>query len=255
MHYSHFGYLCCTLEGLNLVNCVLCDTVHMRSLGLLNAVLTKKNFKYEKYKENTAVSKQTADCRLGCFQPTFSHSQHPLYTSLSSGCWKRPADMELPEEYTLTFAGESFLLFDNGPLEDRILLFSTDSLLRTPETSLDWFCDGTFKVVPGLFYLLFTIHAMTNGHIVPCVFALLPNKQQATYVTLIHGLNPELSTCSIMTDFEVASRNALQEVFPDVTIQGYAFTFSLRPSTERFKALDFSRSTRPTRTWTSRYAC
>ena len=40
MHYSHFGYLCCTLEGLNLVNCVLCNTVCKRGLGLLNGVLT-----------------------------------------------------------------------------------------------------------------------------------------------------------------------------------------------------------------------
>lgn len=47
------------------------------------------------------------------------------------------ADLELPEEYTRTLAGQPFLLFDSGPVEDRILLFSTDSLLRTLETSLD----------------------------------------------------------------------------------------------------------------------
>ena len=138
-------------------------------------------------------------------------------------------DLELPEGCTRTLAGEQFLLFDNGAVEDWILLFSTDSLLLTLETPLDWFCDGTFKVVPGLFYQLFTIHAMTNGHIVPCVFALLPNKQQVTYVTLLHGLcglNPELSPRSVMIDFEVASRNALQEVFPDVRIQGCFYHLS-----------------------------
>ena len=64
------------------------------------------------------------------------------------------ADLELPEEYIRTLACEPFLLFDSGIVDDRILLFSTDSLLQTLETSLDWFCDGTFKVVPGLFYVV-----------------------------------------------------------------------------------------------------
>ena len=139
------------------------------------------------------------------------------------------ADLELPEEYTRTLAGQPFLLFDSGPVEDRILLLSTDSLLRTFETSLDWFVDGTFKVVPSIFYQLFTIHAMTNGHVVPCVFALLPNKQQVTYVTLLrelHRLSPELSPRSIMIDFEIASRNALQDIFPDATIQGCFYHLS-----------------------------
>ena len=65
--------------------------------------------------------------------------------------------------------------------------------------------------------------------VVPCVFALLPNKQQATYVTLLHELrelNPELSPSSVMIDFEVASKNALQEVFPDVRIQGCFYHLS-----------------------------
>ena len=137
------------------------------------------------------------------------------------------ADLVLPEEYTRTLANEQFLLFDSGPVEDRILLFSTDCLLLI--LSMDWFCDGTFKVVPGLFYQLFTIHAMVNGHMVPCVFALLPNKQQTTYMTLIRELrvlDPELSPRSIMIDFEIASRNALQEVFPEATIQGCFYHLS-----------------------------
>ena len=36
-----------------------------------------------------------------------------------------------------------------------------------------------------------------------------------TLLSELHGLNPELSASSIMIDFEIASRNALQEVFPD----------------------------------------
>ena len=74
-------------------------------------------------------------------------------------------------------------------------------------------------------------YASSKKNVVPCVFALLPNKQQATYVTLLHELcelNPELSPSSVMIDFEVASKNALflQEVFPDVRIQGCFYLLS-----------------------------
>ena len=65
------------------------------------------------------------------------------------------------------------------------------------DTSLDWLCDGTFIVVPGALHQLFTIHALINNHLVPCVYGLLPNKQEVTYKYLallrgFRGLNPEL---------------------------------------------------------------
>ncbi|KAG1678537.1 Bifunctional heparan sulfate N-deacetylase/N-sulfotransferase 1 [Nymphon striatum] len=70
--------------------------------------------------------------------------------------------------------------------------------------------EPVWNVVTGLFFQLFTIHAMTNDHMVPC-FALLHNMQQATYVSLLRELNPELVPRSIMIDYKLASRNELQE--------------------------------------------
>ena len=58
---------------------------------------------------------------------------------------------------------------------------------------------------------------------------LWPNKQQATYVTLLRELcrlDPELSPRSITIDSEKASRNGLQEIFPDATIQGCFYHLS-----------------------------
>ena len=138
-------------------------------------------------------------------------------------------DIVLPERYTQTEANEPFLMFDSGPDDDRILMFSTNGNLRTLQEANDWFCDGTFKVVPTVFFQLFTIHALINNHMIPCVYALLPNKQSATYVKLLRKLrelNPQLQPLTVMIDFELASRNALAEVFPGATIQGCFYHLS-----------------------------
>ena len=48
--------------------------------------------------------------------------------------------------------------------------------------------DGTFNIVPSLFYQLFTIHAQVQGNLVPCVYALLPDKKEDTYKDMLTGL-------------------------------------------------------------------
>lgn len=61
------------------------------------------------------------------------------------------------------------------------------------------------------------------------MYALLPNKQQATYEELfwqLKILNPELAPQSVMLDFENAIRNALHIVFPYAAIQGCLFHLS-----------------------------
>ena len=66
------------------------------------------------------------------------------------------ADIVIPDEYQITTSGERFLMYDSGAGdEDRILIFGTERNLQILETSQNWFCDGTFKVVPGQFYQLF----------------------------------------------------------------------------------------------------
>ena len=47
-----------------------------------------------------------------------------------------------------------------------------------------------------------------------------------TLIRELRVLNPELSPRSIMIDFEIASRNALQEVFPEATIQACFYHLS-----------------------------
>ncbi len=73
-------------------------------------------------------------------------------------------------------------MFDSGLDDDeRILVFSTDECIQLLRDSNNWFADGTFKTTPLLFYQLYTIHVYTHERMIAAVYALLPNKKQATY--------------------------------------------------------------------------
>ncbi|EEC04848.1 hypothetical protein IscW_ISCW003892, partial [Ixodes scapularis] len=61
-----------------------------------------------------------------------------------------------------------------------ILIFATERNLSCLAQATTWFADGTFKVTPAQFYLLYTEHARVNGVVKPMVYRLLPNKSEAT---------------------------------------------------------------------------
>ena len=80
----------------------------------------------------------------------------------------------------------------------------------------NWFCDETFSVVLNLFSQLYTIHAEKTGIIFPCIYALLPNKSEATYYRLFQKLleiEPLLNPVTVMINFEKAAMNALEGNF------------------------------------------
>lgn len=138
-------------------------------------------------------------------------------------------DLNVEGDYRLTAKGEPFLLFDSGPVPDRILIFSTTENLKMLEESEHWFADGIFKSSPTIFYQLYTIHCIQYNAVIPTVFALLPNKSEQTYKKLLKALlelNPSLCPKSIMTDFEIAQKNAFQSVFGDIEHHGCFFHFN-----------------------------
>ena len=115
---------------------------------------------------------------------------------------------------------------ENAP---RMLVFATQQDLGLLARSNHWFMDGTFKVVPELFFQLYTIHALHNSQVIPCVYALLPNKQQLIYTAFFQvlrdahdNLNPE----SVLVDFELAAKNVLRPTFPDTELQGCLYHLS-----------------------------
>ena len=80
--------------------------------------------------------------------------------------------------------GEDFLLYDSGPGADRILLFGADPNLRALRNSTAWGADGTFEVRPNLRAKVYTIHAVSSGYCIPCIYALLPGKSQGAHATM-----------------------------------------------------------------------
>ena len=126
------------------------------------------------------------------------------------------------------YDGEQFLLYDSQD-ESRILIFATQACLNQLQNSAHWFIDGTFKTVPSLYTQLYTIHCLTSGQIVPCIYALLPDKREATYRRVIAGLlhaRPNLQPQSVLVDYERAAVNALQNAFPQTNVKGCFFHLS-----------------------------
>ena len=95
----------------------------------------------------------------------------------------------LPERYQVTKAGEQFLIFDSGVGDnERILIFATQQGIRFLSNNSHWFMDGTFKLCPEIFYQIYNIHALNNNQVFPCVFALLPGKNEDTYNQLFRDV-------------------------------------------------------------------
>ena len=75
--------------------------------------------------------------------------------------------------------------------------------------------DGTFNKSPPLFEQLFTIYCTALESIQPVIWALLPDKREATYLrlfTAIQNLRPHCRPEKVMSDFELAATNAFQQV-------------------------------------------
>lgn len=135
----------------------------------------------------------------------------------------------LPERYQITSAGKQFCRFDSGVGDVlRLFIFASAQGLELLSTSEHWFGDGTFKVCPEIFYQVYTIHAQVNDRILPCLFALLPNKTQNTYERLfteVANLVPN-QPHDVLFDFERSAMNALALLMPNVDVKGCFYHLS-----------------------------
>lgn len=128
----------------------------------------------------------------------------------------------LPAELRNTLDGQPFLRNDVD-----FLLFAADEDLNFLASCEVWFADGTFKVSPAGYSQLYTIHGTRNGINIPCVFALLPNKLEATYTALLRKLleiQSGLQPTTVVTDFEMAAMKAFTNVY-NTEIHGCHFHF------------------------------
>ncbi|XP_003738220.1 uncharacterized protein LOC100898192 [Galendromus occidentalis] len=140
------------------------------------------------------------------------------------------AELSIPEGYrtyeTSPGVFEDFLLADSGPELDRILIFGRSRNIEELRYSKMWFVDGTFSIVPPLFYQVYVILAEMNQTVHPFLYVLLPNKSGSTYTrmfTMIRSLDESIEPETISCDYELAAINSIREVFPNANIAGCYF--------------------------------
>lgn len=126
----------------------------------------------------------------------------------------------IPEEFM------EMVLHDSGQEDiNRIIIIGSNDLV--PQLDGDTiFCDGTFDRVATCFFQLYTIHTKVGNSFPPCIYALLPNKTEATYsrmITMIKMIRPEFSPTKVLIDFELAAINAFKNAFPDTNVSGCFF--------------------------------
>lgn len=127
----------------------------------------------------------------------------------------------MPEQF------KDMVLFDSGPGESRLIMMGCTELLDGLARAEVWLADGTFKVVPGLFYQLYSIHFSFGSGINPAaVYCLLTNKTRDTYDRLLRELKtliPLASPTTILVDFEKAAMLSFGAAYPDATVSGCYF--------------------------------
>ena len=137
-----------------------------------------------------------------------------------------PQDLrfEIPERF------HNVLLHDTGAEDPaRILTLGSRELLQVLDGENVWLGDGTFAVVPTIFYQLYTIHAKVGNNYPPIVYFLLPNKEQNTYVRMLDVLKtllPDTFPEIMLLDFENAAQNAFRLAYPNALVKGCLFHLS-----------------------------
>lgn len=127
-----------------------------------------------------------------------------------------------------TNKGENFLLINNR--RQNMILFSCHTNLEFLCSQKKIYVDGTFEYCAKFFTQLFTIHTIKNGHYIPLVFILLPNKQAQTYFEAFEllcdyckNLNMDLKPTEIVCDFEKAIHVGVKKIWPNIQIIGCRF--------------------------------
>jgi hypothetical protein len=128
---------------------------------------------------------------------------------------------------------ESIVKGDEKVEGGRVLFFATEESLENLARAKAMDTDGTFKSTPKHWYQTMVIGAeISDGNWQPVAYGLLPNKETETYVVFFKLLKKELdrlgltlSSVYMITDFELALRNAFKEVFPKITLKGCHFHY------------------------------
>ena len=151
---------------------------------------------------------------------------------------------------------------------DKVMLIEFSSLEQTKvsnyfhshKTGLvmkqNWFGDRTFKVCPQIIFQIYTIHPQINGRILPCIYALLPNKTEETYTTSFREVEQHVanSPTDILMDFERAASNSVCLVYLNTELKGF-FNHFASVYGSIFKTLVYRNTIKTMKTLPCGFAC
>ena len=86
---------------------------------------------------------------------------------------------------------------------------------------------GHLRSVREFFFQVYTLHGLVQDCIIPCIYALLPDKSEDTYRRFFeevrNTLDLEHSPQDIIIDFEIAAINAVAATFEGTEMKGCFF--------------------------------
>jgi hypothetical protein len=133
-------------------------------------------------------------------------------TSCSVPIVPKTANFPIPEEFC------QMVLHDSGVNDpSRFLVLGHKDLLEVVGQADMFLCDGTFAIVPEVFYQLYTIHCKVGTNYPPCIYFLLQGKSQPLYEKMLQALKmlvPNANPSTVITDLELAAMNAFRSEFP-----------------------------------------
>ncbi|CAF2592455.1 unnamed protein product [Rotaria sp. Silwood2] len=147
-------------------------------------------------------------------------------------------NFKVPQLYSTTHDDDEFLIYDSihKKIGGRLMIFSTEVLIKILCSCEIIFVDGTFKTRPIMFSQVYVIMGMHLAEAIPLVWCLTPKREEEVYEKIFKVLKRKsieygvkLEPKYAYADFESGTINALEKVFPDIIVRGcwYHFTQSV----------------------------
>jgi len=109
---------------------------------------------------------------------TLQRARQKAATAAAGGTPLPPVPADL--QFTIPSAFMDMVLYDSGPGDDRIIMMGCAELLDGLARADLWLADGTLKVVPNVFFQLYSIHFDFRSGIHPAaVYCLLTNTRSS----------------------------------------------------------------------------
>ena len=125
------------------------------------------------------------------------------------------------------------LLFCNSSTPSKVIAFASEQRLEILSENSHWNADGTFCTALALFMQAYYIRVWDEFSMKPVVFECCEDKSQGGYHRLFISLvtygntkNISLNPSSLLIDFEQATINAINDVFPQASVKGYHFHYA-----------------------------